>query len=184
MAWLPPAPPGPDLGSLPPWEPAGVRERLGAGAPWDALSYIVVDELHEGVAGLVVNTWPRVDSVGRLVFGGEEESRRIATSADALLAALRRRRLPVVPVPVDERTEEELRRRELSIGDVFAARIAGDPGEDPGSWLHEPVLDITAVAREAAKTQASAAALGVIDEDLIVAIGEEIGEDEQPQEPG
>jgi hypothetical protein len=181
MAWLPPAPPGPDLGSLPPWEPAEVRERLGDGAPWDALSYIVIDELHEGVAGLVIGPWPRLDPQGRLVFGGEEESRRVATSADELLAVLRRERLPVVPVPVDRRTEEQLRERELSIGDVFAARLGGVPGGDPASWPGGPVLDITAEAREMAKAQASATALGVIDQKLIEAIGEELGEDEQPR---
>lgn len=184
MAWLPPAPPSPDLPSLPPWEPGAVRDRLAADGRWDALRYIVVDELHEGVAGLVISPWPRLDPLGRLVFGDEEESTRVATSEDALLAVLRRQRLPVVAVPVDQRTEEQLRERELSIGDVFAARPAGPPGDDPASWLAEPVLDITAEAREVAKAQASATALGTIDQKLIEAIGEELGEDEPPEERG
>lgn len=179
MGWLPPAPADPDRGSLPPWEPGEVRERLVADGRWEALSYIVVDELHEGVAGLVIGPWPRLDPSGRLVFGGEAESTAVATSAEALQAVLRRQRRPVVPVPVDEHTEAELRERELSIGDVFAARIDGEPEGDPAAWLGEPVLDVTAEAREAAKAQASATATGAIDEGLIRAIAEELDEDQR-----
>jgi hypothetical protein len=179
MGWLPPAPADPDRGSLAPWEPGEVRERLVADGRWDALSYIVVDELHEGVAGLVISPWPRLDPSGRLVFGGEAESTGVAVSEDELLAVLRRQRRPVVPVPMDERTEEELRERELSIGDVFAARIGAEMAGDPASWLGEPVLDVTAEAREAAKAQASATATGAVDEDLIRAIGEELDEDQR-----
>jgi len=50
--------------------------------------------------------------------------------------------------------------------------------EDVGAWLEEPVLDITGLTREVAKAQASAAASGVIDEDTLVAIGEEFAEEE------
>jgi hypothetical protein len=177
MSWLPPAQPGPDLESLPPWEPREVRERLAPDDRWDDLRYIVVDELHEGVAGLAIGPWPRVDSRGRLVFGGEERSRRIATPVDRLLDILRRR-VPVVSVPVDESAEEQLRERDLSIGDTFAARVRGEPSEDLSAWLDEPVLDISGLAREVAKTQASAAASGVIDEATLMAIGEEFAEDE------
>jgi hypothetical protein len=177
MAWLPPAPPSPDLQSLPPWEPHEVRERLAADGRWEVLRYIVVDELHEGVAGLAIGPWPRVDPRGRLVFGGEEASRRIATPVERLLDILRRR-VPVVSVPVDDRAEEQLRERDLSIGDTFAARVRGEPTEDLSAWLGEPVLDISGLAREVAKTQASAAASGVIDEDTLVAIGEEFAEEE------
>jgi hypothetical protein len=176
MAWLPPVPPSPDLEGLPPWEPREVRERLAADGRFEALRYIVVDELHEGLAGLAIGPWPRLDARGRMVFGGEEDSERIATPAHALHDTLRTR-IPVVSVPVDERAEDELRRRDLTIGDTFAARVNGEPGDDVAAWLGEPVLDITALTREVAKTQASAAASGVIGEDTLVAIGEELAED-------
>ena len=40
----------------------------------------------------------------------------------------------------------------MAIGDVFAARLLGDPRPgDPSAWLAPPVLDLTAPAREAAK---------------------------------
>jgi hypothetical protein len=81
-------------------------------------------------------------------------------------------------VPVDDRAEEQLRERDLSIGDTFAARVRSEPSEDLSAWLDEPVLDISGIAREVAKTQASAAASGVIDEATLVAIGEEFAEDE------
>lgn len=194
-SWLPPARPGPDRAALRPWEPGSVGERLAADGRWDAVRYIVVDELHEGVAGLVLNPWPHVDERGRLVFGDEDESRRIATATGALLAVLRDTRLPVVSVPIDEQTEEQLRERQVAIGDVFAARISrppGDPGgggpggeppEDPGEWLERPVLDVTAEALEAARTQASAALGGVLDEHLIEVIGAELGEDDGENHP-
>jgi hypothetical protein len=189
-SWLPSPRPAPERAGLRPWRPAEVEQRLAPDGNWDAVRYIVVDELHEGVAGLVLSPWPHVDARGRLVFGEEDESRRIATQAEALLAVLSESRLPVVPVPIDDETEEQLRVRRLAIGDVFAARIAhppgepggggpgGEPPEDPRGWLEQPVLDVTAEALEAARTQANAAALGLVDERLSDVIGEEFVEED------
>src|SRR5688500_13704433 len=153
MGWLPPAPADPDPASMPPWQPGQVRERLVADGRWEDLSYIVVDELHEGVAGLLISPWARLDPSGRLGFRGEADTTRSARTASELLAVLRPQRPPVEPVPVDERTEEQLRGRELRISDAFAARMRGAPEGDPASWLGDQVLDITAEAREAAKAQ-------------------------------
>src|SRR5215211_785024 len=189
-AWLPKRRPGPARAKLKPWEPPEVAEQLARDGDWDKIRYIVVDELHEGVAGLVVSPWPRIDARGRLVFGDEDESRRVATQAPVLLALLRKTRLPVVRRDVDDRTAGKLRDRRLAIGDVFAARIeeppgepggggpGGEPTENPRDWLTEPVLDITADALEAARTQMSAAVGGVFDETLLKTIGEEIAGDE------
>jgi len=189
-AWLPKRRSGPARAKLKPWEPPEVAKQLARDGEWDKVRYIVVDELHEGVAGLVVSPWPRLDQRGRLVFGGEDESRRVATPASVLLKVLRQTRLPVVRKEVDEETAEKLRVRRLAIGDTFAARIeeppgepggggpGGEPTEDPGDWLKEPVLDITADALEAARTQMSAAVGGVFGEELLETIGAEIaGED-------
>src|SRR5215213_51954 len=158
--WLPADPPTPSLDGMRWWEPAGVAERLVPDGGWDQLSYIVLDELHEGVAGLVVGRWPRVDDDGRLRFEGEDAFTRVATSAGALHALLERQRLPVVPIEVDAAAEGQLRSREPAIGDVFAARSGRAPGvvggggpgggplEDPRSVLGDRILDITAAARE------------------------------------
>src|SRR5215218_898829 len=117
--WLPKRRSAPPRAKLKPWEPPEVAKRLAPDGDWDKIRYIVVDELHEGVAGLVVSPWPRIDARGRLVFGDEDESRRVATQAPVLLR------------DVDDRTAGKLRDRRLAIGDVFAARIEEPPGE-PG----------------------------------------------------
>jgi hypothetical protein len=190
--WLPEAKSGPARAKLEPWKLPEVAELLAKDGDWDKVRYIVVDELHEGVAGLVVSPWPRLDDHGRLVFGEEDESRRVAAESKVLLAVLRERRLPVVADEVDESTKGLLRERRLAIGDVFAARIdeppgepggggpGGEPPENPVGWLNEPVLDITADALEAARTQMSAAVGGVFGETLLEKIGEEIAGDETP----
>src|SRR5215217_4592834 len=121
-AWLPPAPGPPDTSGMRWWEPAGVREQLGIDE-WESVSYIVVDELHEHVAGLVVMPWPRVDGKGRLVFDDEDHGTRVATSEAAMTQLLRSQRRPVVPIDVDARTEQQLVVRPLAIGDAFAACV-------------------------------------------------------------
>lgn len=194
VKWLPDAKSGPARAKLEPWKLPEVAKLLAKDGDWDNVRYIVVDEINEGVAGLVVTPWPRLDKRGRLVFGEEDESRRVAAPARVLLAVLRETRLPVVADEVDEVTKGLLRERKLAIGDVFAARIgeppgepggggpAGDPPEDPADWLKEPVLDITADALEAARTQMSAALGGVFEKEFLETIGAEIaGEDAAPE---
>jgi hypothetical protein len=84
------------------WRPAGLPSY-----DWvpELLSYIVVEELAEGVASLVVGPWPRVDDRGRLRFGDEDEYARAVASRDALSSALRRSRVPVTAVAQSEETE-------------------------------------------------------------------------------
>src|SRR4051794_36213444 len=118
--WLPPAPEPVDRSSLAVWTPAVPGLELAAG-----LRYIVVDELHEGIAGLVVSPWPHVDALGRLVFGGEEESKRVAAPAAALRALLREERTPVVLGGVSAAQRAALQARAVAIGDVFAASVRG-----------------------------------------------------------
>jgi len=147
------------------------------------------------VAGLVVSAWPQVDDRGRLHFGPEETSRRIAASAHELLELLAEER--VVPL---RRARADLlaalKARELAVGDVFAAFVRGTAsggGDDGGAddprggrpgpepvrrLLRAPVLDLTAQARDAVKAQASAAASGVIDEEFLQQVAEEFREDD------
>src|SRR3954466_9582385 len=147
--WLPRAPEPVDRSALDPWPVPGVTYEA-------ELAYIVVDELHEGIAGLVVSPWPRVDGRGGLVCAGEQESTRVAAPAAALEALLSEERRPVVDV--GEVDLDALRERAVQIGDVFAACVHGTPASgDPAAWMRRPVLDITAPARELAKMQTSAA---------------------------
>jgi hypothetical protein len=204
--WLPPLPSHEDLAQLEPWLPSGIDALLDPSTPgedprWGDLRYIVIDELHEQMAGLVLSPWPRVDNRGRLHFGEEEDSHCLAVNADALLGVLRERR--IVPVGQDEDLRQALRQRKLIVGDAFAAFVTWLPGDegsgggggtgggggggggvprDRGPWPEGPLLDITAEARERAKAQASAAASGVIDEDYLKLIEQESGEDEPPDD--
>jgi hypothetical protein len=158
--WLPPEPPPADLSALPPWRPLDVDT--------EGLVYVVVDELHEGIAGLVVSPWPRVDARGRLHFGEEADSREVAAPVAALHALLRDRRV----------VEEVLRTRPVAIGDVFGARLRAEPASgDPAAWIEPPVLDLTAPARELTKAQTSAALSGAMRADYLDVVAAEMTED-------
>jgi hypothetical protein len=163
--WLPPAPEPVDRSALDPWRVPGVTYEA-------ELAYIVVDELHDGIAGLVISPWPRVDGQGRLVFGSEAENTRVAAPAAALEALLSEERTPVVDVGSADL--EALRARAAEIGDVFAACVHGTPANgDPAAWIRRPVLDITVPARELAKTQTSAALSGAMSADYLDHVAEE-----------
>jgi hypothetical protein len=164
--WLPSAPEPVDRSALEPWAVPGVTFEA-------ELAYIVVDELHEGIAGLVITPWPRVDGKGRLVFESEDEARRVAAPAAALEALLSQERQPVVNVGAADL--EALQERAVQIGDVFAACVHGEPANgDPAAWIRRPVLDITAPARELAKTQTSAALSGAMSADYLDHVAEEL----------
>jgi hypothetical protein len=151
------------------WRPERVAARLGEDARWGSLSYIVVDELEEGVAGLVVSPWPRVDERGRLHFGDEDDSAHVTVEVRALHKLLAAHREPIVNEDVDDATRDKLRERDLAIGDVFTARLAkrfGRSPVDPARWIRSrEVLDITAIARSVAKGQTAAALAGVLHDD-------------------
>jgi hypothetical protein len=168
-SWLPQEIAARPLAELDWWQPDLVAERLAKDPGWGSLSYVVVDELAEGIAGLVVSPWPRVDERGRLHFGDEGDSEHLTVDEDAFLALLERRRDPVVKAELDDAARDELRRRKLAIGDVFAARVAkrfARPEVDPAEWIRSrKVLDITAIARSVAKGQTAAALAGVVRED-------------------
>src|ERR687884_685315 len=131
-SWLPDERPAAELALLDWWEPKSVAEWLGPETSWRGLRYIVVDELHEGVASLVVTGWPRQDERGRLHFGDEEDTEHVATREDALLEVLREERTAITAVDPGEDGDEALRARELGIGDVFAARVRRGGGGGGG----------------------------------------------------
>lgn len=167
-SWLPQDSAARSLDELDPWRPERVEKELGEDAAWRSLSYIVVDEVQQGLIALVVGPWPRVDERGRLHFGGEDDTVHVTVEEEPFLKLLARRRVPVVKEELDEATRDELRRRKLAVGDVFAARIAKRfprSPVDPASWIRsQRVLDITAIARAVAKGQTAAALAGVLRE--------------------
>ena len=168
-SWLPRDRAEPLTEDAPPWVPTGfATERV----EWARLSYIVVDELSPEVAGLVVVEWPRRDRRGRVRFPGE--AWRVGASVaelNSLLAARRR-----LPRQVPEL--EQVRARPVRIGDAFAA-----PTERPsrlrsavpalGRWLRPPIYDISADAREAAKTALYGALAPVMSDDQAAEIAAE-----------
>jgi hypothetical protein len=178
------------------WQPKQIVEVLGALPSWGALSYVVVDELEQGVAGLVASPWPRVDERGRLLFGDEEDSKHVTVVEEEFLALLAEKRHPIVQVELDEQAVQELKSRRLAIGDVFAARVRGrrcrPPGGagphsgspiDPRQWIRGEVLDLTAEARELAKLQTGAAVSGVIGDEFLEIAGEEMQEPDSFRRP-
>jgi hypothetical protein len=122
---------------------------------------LVVEEIVGGSVGLALSPWPQTDGAGRLRFA-EEESLTFAVERDSFERYLAKHRRP-----------RALRRRPLRIGDVFAVKVneevlgqvAGQLEErtsrqpllNPKDWLRPPVYDITADARDVAKTSFYAA---------------------------
>lgn len=171
-----------------PWQPRGLgevidRELVGQ------LSYIVVEELSEGVASLVVAPWPGVDGRGRLRFGDEDEQFRVVANRDELSDALAVYRVPIAGAQVSEALERQLRERPLTVGDVFGAWTqwqVDDDGaaiEDPFAWLYASVFDVTADARDAAKAQTNAAVAGVLEQEDLEGLLAEFREEDEPPEP-
>ena len=161
-SWLPPDP-GPVEPAIRDWWRPRPLTAAGDEPAWEELAYVVVDELHGGVAGLVASPWPVVDGRGRVRFGSEEESVRITRPEDELVQELSER-TPVSRSVVDDATAGELKTRELAIGDVFAMRVPRG-GRFAAGMFRGPIFDITAEAREVAKMQAAASAAGVVPED-------------------
>lgn len=181
-SWLPQEVEARSLEELDLWRPAQLEDRIGKKGPWGSYGYIVVDEIEEGVAELVVSPWPRVDERGRLHFGEESDSIHVTVSEDALVALLDRQREAVVRLPLDPEREKALRTRKLAMGDTFAARVPrrfARPAPDPAKWIRGEVYDITALARTVAKGQTRAALAGLIDHGYLTAIGEDILEGQE-----
>jgi hypothetical protein len=150
---------------------AWVLVRVGAvpGAP--LTEYLVVDELEEDVAVLVVEPWPELDTLGRLNFVGSELRTDVEVDVTEFEALLRNR------APLNQLTEEQRAAfiaRPLRVGDVFCAVIDRgllDAGPDqPSRWLQGPVIDVSAEARQAAKAQYFAAVGPVLDSDQVAGI--------------
>jgi hypothetical protein len=116
---------------------------------WKELSYIVVDELSEDVATLVISEWPRIDERGRRRKIGDSWEAGVGRAELETMLSERR-----VPKPMA--SDQELREREVRIGDAFAALTLRPRGRKPAitsPWrlIEAPIYDVSAAARDAAK---------------------------------
>lgn len=119
------------------------------------LTYAVLDEQDEppGEVSFVLTPWPRIDDLGRVRHDRDDpiEVGVAETSWRSLLAG---RRLP-----------EVLRERPPRIGDVFAVMLLR---RDPHHLLDPigPVVDVTADARDAARSAFYGAVAPPLDQDV------------------
>ena len=142
MSWLPPEPPSErPVGRT--WQPPSLQ-----GVDVGELVYVVVEEILEGGVTVLVSDWPVLDDEGRLHFGAEPPV-EITMDVERLERFLAEHRLPT-----------DLGDRSLRVGDTFALRprrslreVSGDGTRlEPEEWVTPPVYDITADARDVAKT--------------------------------
>jgi hypothetical protein len=149
-SWLPPPRERDGERDVRPWRPPALD-----GVELAGLSYAVVEEILGDSVGLSVAPWPVVDRQGRLRFGGPAPVLR-GTSRRALESFLADHRLPAASAD-----------RPLRIGDVFAVRAAvREPAADGPldlAAVDPPVHDVTADAREQAKTSLYAAVAPTLD---------------------
>jgi hypothetical protein len=125
--------------------------------------YVVVEELTEDSVGIVVSPWPRVDERGGLEFPPEEERREALVDRAAFEQRLLERE--VVAYEMAFVDHAPLQNRPLSPGDVFAIDTnLPEDGEDlrelGARWINGQVVDVTAMARDAAKAAMFAALAG------------------------
>jgi hypothetical protein len=155
LLWTPPAPEI-DAG-IPRLPETALQPRTGD-------LYAVIDDLTPGQVKLVLVPWPRVDVSGRLVFRLGRGASTNAKSWRALGSVLGQSTKTGEPLPgyfelfvspsafqhVVDRARNTYGQivRDLRIGDAF--RLRGIDSADVLQW--EDLLDVTAQAREAAKT--------------------------------
>jgi hypothetical protein len=167
----------PPLSSV--WALAPSREELLT-EPVPVVEYVVVDELEEQVAVLVIEPWPSVDERGRLRFESPDQRSTVEADAEPLQHLLLERK------SVEQLSEEQrvaFVSRPLRVGDVFCAvidRAALAAGADsPRQWLRAPVIDVTAEARDAARAQYFAAVGPVLAADEFETLAAEFFADDE-----
>lgn len=160
-----------------PWQPVPLRGRDDL----EQFFYVIVEEEIDETLGLVVAEWPAGGpSAPRFHDKGEFE---LAVDRKEMQEHLADRQVPGVEVPAA--VLEELRRRRVRVGDVFAIMSAeGIAPDDPDQvqtceWMGE-TLDITAEAREAAKAKTYEALTPPLNPEL----AEELMASDRETEPG
>ncbi len=146
------------------WTPLGLPL-----SPESSDRYVVVDERLYGRLTLAVAPWPTVDRAGRLHF---QPSSAVGVEEEALQRAARESR---------QGLQEEAADRPIRIGDVFLVREL--EGNDPSKW--GSIFDVSAQAREAAKTALHSAVAPVATEsdELVISDEEEPPDVQGPRGP-
>lgn len=138
-----------------PWRPPSLPSNVDVAK----LDYIVVEERVDQVIGLLIAPWPRATKESHLHFPGTPAQVEVAADLADLQKFLNANRR--VPPVRDAARSRALRTRAVALGDVFGAvvdRAALADGEETdtlrpvANWLRKPVYDVTADAREAART--------------------------------
>jgi hypothetical protein len=133
-----------------PWRPPGLGR-----TSTDDLLYVVVDEIVDTAVGLRISPWPWIDSRGRVRFPRAGMRPEVGMGLTDLQTFVNRHRRVEGRRPGNY--PEQLRKRRLAIGDVFALRrVPSEPWPPPDdtapeAWIAPPVWDLTAQARELAK---------------------------------
>lgn len=139
----------------------------------DHLSYVVVDEIEESVVVLVLEPWPRLDDRGRLRFADEELRLSVEIELDQLQQQLDHNRFYLSTPDNDTRAQQ----RPVRAGDVFALAITTDASSEISAieqgHLPTPILDVSAEARRASKSQYFAAVGPVLGEQEVSNIAAE-----------
>jgi hypothetical protein len=148
LTWLPTGSVSRPSGKVRPWLAPSLRlSRRSA----ERLTYVVVDEIVEGIVGLSMSPWPVADELGRLRFDIEQDPVHVAVGLETLCEFLRGRGFPFYP-PKEAAADEE--KRGLLIGTTFAMEIkkprAVRWGKPLDRWVGQ-IHDITADARDLAK---------------------------------
>jgi hypothetical protein len=149
------------------WKPRGAKW-----SPEPGDGYVVVEDQDEGTLVLLVTSWPRLDGLGRLAF--PHESSTFAVPEDRLAEAL-------------GAEHQRGSAQRFRVGDTF--RVPGllvnrDAPESADALEWGEFVDVTAQARDAAKTALYAAAAPLVhDQRHAEAIGLVEGEGELPPSP-
>ena len=161
-----------------PW----LEEEIAAVHRGGEVEYVVVDEIEEDVATLILEPWPRLDRRGRLKFSGGELRVDIQVGRQQFEQLLRDR---IAPGHVSAAVAPEaFASRPLRVGDVFCAvvdraQMTSDP-DSPARWLERPVIDVSAEARAAAKTQYFAAVGPVLGPDQVEKMAADFFDEAEP----
>lgn len=163
-----------------PWKPPSLLELSDSDLAGHL--YVVVEELIDGVVGLLVSEWPGSDRDGGLHFHFDAIEVEIGVDRDELEERLSRRKVPqpIVVAADGVAAEAELKQRPVAVGDTFAVRPSQTPDSPEqigelvdelgiGAWI-ESAIDITADAREEAKSAMYKALTPPVKEEVAAAL--------------
>ena len=152
-----------------PWVPPSLQTLSDRVRTEEHAKYVVVDDLDDDLAVLVVAPWPTQDAYGRLTFGDRRHTASVpATDFHGRVAAARRK------------SGQDAADRPLRIGDAFFAVVTSDTGSVDS---FQQLRDVTREAREQAKLAHFAAVAPRVDKAYAERVGM-VGIDEEDDSAG